>query len=153
MVAGLVLLLAGWRFGWRWREAVVAAMIASTLAGMAVNTLRLTTGRTRPSNTEVEQGWYGPGKIGRYKFNSFPSGHTATAAGAGFALVFYGVGPGLVGLVFIAIMIMSRVSLGAHHPSDVAFALVISAAVADWMYHGLMPWLRRRATWLRPASA
>ncbi len=69
-------------------------MVASTVAGVLANTMRLTTGRTRPRESpKMAQGWYGPfheGQltIGNSKYNSFPSGHTATAVGfAGVILI------------------------------------------------------------------
>ncbi len=149
MAAALVLLFLGWRFGLAWRQTLIAMMIASTLAGFAVNSLRLTTGRTRPINTAVEQGWYGPSKIGQYKFNSFPSGHTATAAGAAFILLFNRVWLALLGILFALLMAVARITTGAHHPSDTAFALVVALAVADYVRHGIMPYLAARVPFLR----
>jgi membrane-associated phospholipid phosphatase len=126
-------------------------MIASTLAGAAVNTLRLTTGRTRPVNTEAAQGWYGPSKIGQYKFNSFPSGHTATAAGAGFILLFSKSWLAFCGIFFALLMAVARISTGSHHPSDTAFALVFALAAADYVKHWLLPRLAYRFGFLRAA--
>jgi prolyl oligopeptidase len=48
-------------------------MIASTLAGMAVNASRLTTGRTRPRAT-AEQGWYGTRHDGKWLIGSLFKG-------------------------------------------------------------------------------
>ena len=45
----------------RWMRIIAAAMIASTLAGLVVNTSRLTSGRTRPKESPgIAQGFYGP---------------------------------------------------------------------------------------------
>lgn len=126
----------------RWQRLILSAMIASTVAGMAVNASRLTTGRTRP-RAAAEQGWYGPRHDGRWlvgaaDFNSFPSGHTATAMG--FAGVFLFAAPAWGVPVMAAAMavILSRILLGAHHPSDVVAASVIALAVAwiVWRYLG-----------------
>jgi hypothetical protein len=38
---------------------ILSMMIAATLAGAAVNSVRLLSGRARPNNTEVAPGWYG----------------------------------------------------------------------------------------------
>ena len=109
-------------------------MIASTLAGMAVNLSRLTTGRTRP-RAATEQGWYGPhhdGKwlIGQADFNSFPSGHTATAVGFAGVILFAAPAWGVPAMIVALDVAVSRILLGAHHPSDVMTATVVALAVA-----------------------
>jgi membrane-associated phospholipid phosphatase len=126
----------------RWQRIFLIAMIASTLAGAVTNTLRLTTGRTRPRvSPALEQAWHGPyygGKwtVGRSEFNSFPSGHTATAFG--FAIIIFFASPiwGIVALFLAALISLSRLLLGAHHPSDLIAAMMISAGVAYflWIY-------------------
>jgi membrane-associated phospholipid phosphatase len=126
----------------RWERIFLVAMIASTLAGAVTNTLRLTTGRTRPRvSPGMEQAWHGPyyhGKwtVGRSEFNSFPSGHTATAFG--FAIIIFFANPiwGIVALFLAALISLSRLVLGAHHPSDLIAAMMISAGIAYflWIY-------------------
>jgi membrane-associated phospholipid phosphatase len=118
----------------RWQRLLLSAMIASTLAGMAVNASRLTTGRTRP-RAEAAQGWYGPHHdgqwlIGRADFNSFPSGHTATAVGFAGVLLFGAPAWGSIAVALAGLIAYSRLLLGAHHPSDVAAATIIALAVA-----------------------
>lgn len=118
----------------RWQRLLLSAMIASTLAGMAVNASRLTTGRTRP-RAQASQGWYGPRHDGRWligqaDFNSFPSGHTATAVGFAGVLLFGAPAWGSVAIAIAGLIAYSRLLLGAHHPSDVVAATVISLAVA-----------------------
>jgi membrane-associated phospholipid phosphatase len=118
----------------RWQRLLLSAMIASTLAGMAVNASRLTTGRTRP-RAEAAQGWYGPRHDGRWlvgkaDFNSFPSGHTATAVGFAGVLLFGAPAWGSVAIAIAGLIAYSRLLLGAHHPSDVVAATVIALAVA-----------------------
>lgn len=137
MLAGSIGYLLARRIGSvRWQRLLLSAMIASTLAGMAVNASRLTTGRTRP-RAEVAQGWYGPrhdGKwlIGRADFNSFPSGHTATAVGFAGVLLFGAPEWGVIALLVAGCIAWSRLQLGAHHPSDVVTATIVSLAIA-WM--------------------
>jgi membrane-associated phospholipid phosphatase len=118
----------------RWQRLLLSAMIASTLAGMAVNASRLTTGRTRP-RAQASQGWYGPRHDGRWligqaDFNSFPSGHTATAVGFAGVLLFGAPAWGSVAIALAGLIAYSRLLLGAHHPSDVVAATVIALAVA-----------------------
>lgn len=118
----------------RWQRLFLSAMIASTLAGMTVNASRLTTGRTRP-RAEAAQGWYGPhhdGKwlIGRADFNSFPSGHTATAVGFAGVLIMGAPEWGVLALLAAGFIAWSRLQLGAHHPSDVVAATIISLFIA-----------------------
>lgn len=137
MLLGVIGFLAAWCLrNVRWQRLILAAMIASTLAGMTVNISRLTTGRTRP-RAVAEQGWYGPKHgekwlIGEADFNSFPSGHTATAFG--FAGVFLFAAPewGLLALAAASAVAVARVLLGAHHPSDVITAATVALVIA-WL--------------------
>jgi membrane-associated phospholipid phosphatase len=134
LLGGLGFLLARQRRNYRWKRILLCAMIASTLAGMAVNLSRLTTGRTRP-RAAAEQGWYGPyhdGKwlIGRADFNSFPSGHTATAVGFAGVILFAAPAWGIPAMIAALAVALSRILLGAHHPSDVVTAAVVALATA-----------------------
>lgn len=119
----------------RWMRIICIMMVSSTLSGVLVNTARLTTGRTRP-NAEAAEGWYGAryhGEwlIGRNEFNSFPSGHTATAIGFVVPLLLLAPPVGVPAL-FVALLICgSRIYLGAHHLSDVTVSLVIAFWVAS----------------------
>ncbi|HEY5894364.1 MAG TPA: phosphatase PAP2 family protein [Chthoniobacterales bacterium] len=138
-----------WRAKRELTRIILLMMLASTIAGAAANTLRLTTGRTRPNVKHVEQGFYGLRHDGRWligsnKFNSFPSGHTATAFGflaVPFFLAFGGskrketlpppdknneVARGLyikvVACLLLAggvVMALARMTIDAHHLSDV----------------------------------
>lgn len=131
----------------KWQRLFLIAMVASTLAGALVNTMRLTTGRTRPRlSPAVAQAWYGPYAngtwyVGKSEYNSFPSGHTATAIA--FATIIFLGSPGWGALSFLlAILIaFSRVLLGAHHPSDIITATFIAMGVAWllWRYHDRVP--------------
>jgi membrane-associated phospholipid phosphatase len=111
-------------------------MVASTIAGMLANTMRLTTGRTRPRESpKIEQGWYGPYHDGRWtvgnsKFNSFPSGHTATAVGFAGVLLFARPFVGSFAMLLALGIALSRILLGAHHPSDVTVAALLALGVA-----------------------
>jgi membrane-associated phospholipid phosphatase len=121
-----------------WKRILVTAMVASTVAGMLVNAVRLTTGRSRPRESpKIAEGWYGPlykGEItiGNSKYNSFPSGHTATAIG--FAGVIFFARP-LLGSLALALALgigWSRIALGAHHSSDITVAAIVALFMA-WL--------------------
>jgi membrane-associated phospholipid phosphatase len=151
LVAGLATGLAVWRKRADWTRVLVAAMIASTLAGMLANASRLTTGKVRPRNeAEHGAGFHGPwhnGKltIGNSGFNAFPSGHTATAVGFAAPLLFGK--PALGGIAFLLALgvAWSRMQLGAHHLSDVVTATLLALAVG-WL---VLRWVESRGldTW------
>lgn len=135
----------GWLVAWKfrnahWQRILLCAMLASTIAGGVVNLSRLTTGRTRP-RAAAEQGWYGPcheGKwlIGKADFNSFPSGHTATAVGFAGVILFAAPAWGTPAMIAALAVAISRILLGAHHPSDVVTAALLALAIAwaVWKY-------------------
>ena len=124
----------------RWMRVIAAAMIASTLSGMVGNVSRLTTGRTRPRESpKIEQGFYGPwhdGKllIGNSAYNSFPSGHTATAFGLAAVLFFACPAVGVVALAGAGLVAWSSIVLGAHHPSDITVSVLLSFFVAWFIW-------------------
>ncbi len=147
MLFGVVLLGGALRFRKKdFAKVVVAAMLASTVAGVLANASRLTTGRVRPrEEAKHGAGFYGPWKegkltVGNPAINSFPSGHTATAVGfaAPFVFAFPVVGiPFLAGAFGVA---YSRMLLGAHHFSDVVTASVL-ALVVGWL---ILRWVQLR---------
>ena len=134
--AFLGFLIAKWKGHARWRRIILAAMIASTLAGALANASRLTTGRTRPRESpKIEQGFYGlwhNGKslIGNSAYNSFPSGHTATAFGFAAVIVLASPAWGALALIGAAAVAWSSIAIGAHHPSDVTVSIALSFLVA-----------------------
>lgn len=136
MLIGIVgVLVARYCRSKKWQKIFLCAMMASTLAGGIVNTVRLTTGRTRPRVSE--QHWYGPyhdGKwtIGNAERNSFPSGHTATAIGFAAIILFASPFWGGVAMVLAMSIAGSRLLLGAHHPSDLVVATWVALGVA-WL--------------------
>lgn len=135
----------------RWMRVIAAAMIASTLAGVAANTSRLTTGRTRPKES-IEQGFYGPWHdghllVGQSAFNSFPSGHTATAFGLAAVILFASPAAGVPALCGAALVAWSSIAMGAHHPSDVTVSVILSSVVAwfvwRWMAGPCGAWIEK----------
>jgi len=154
MLYGGVGLLVAWRLrNVRWKRVLLAAMIASTAAGTLANVSRLTTGRTRPRAdlTEVTPGFYGPyhdGKflVGNHLYNSFPSGHTATAFGFAVPVVCAAPVVGAFVLVGAALVAWSSMMMGAHHFSDVAVSVLLSLWVGVFVWRrfdGLVGWVVR----------
>lgn len=76
--------------------------------------------------------------IGEADFNSFPSGHTATAVGFAGVILFAAPGWGLLALVAASSVALSRILLGAHHPSDVVTAATMALVIAwlVWEFFG-----------------
>jgi len=137
MLFGGAGLLVAWRLrNKRWQRILLTAMIASTLAGALVNAVRLTTGRPRPRESpKIEQGWYGPYHDGRLligdsRYNSFPSGHTATAVGFAGVILFASPLVGSLAMAVALAIAWSRIILGAHHPSDIVVATLVALAIA-----------------------
>lgn len=127
---------------------VATAMIASSLAGATANALRLTTGRTRPNNSSVESGWYGlrhDGQwlLGKNKFSSFPSGHTATAFGFFAALAFRRKTSSFLWFVPAVVMAISRMAIDVHHLSDVCVGAWFGLIAAWWCSTRRWHFLRR----------
>jgi len=128
----------------RWMRIIAAAMVASTLAGIVANASRLTTGRTRPKESpKIAQGFYGPwheGKllIGQPAYNSFPSGHTATAFGLAAVVVLACPLVGIPVLAGAALVAWSSIVMGSHHPSDVTVSILLACAIG-WL---VWRWMR-----------
>ena len=144
LAAGIGLGIARLSKSRRWSRILVIAMIASSVAGLTVNSSRLTTGRTRPE-TKAEQGFYGLWKdgkllVGNPAYNAFPSGHTATAFGFAFAILFASRWWGLLAMGGAVLVGWASIMLGRHHPSDVTASICVAAFVA-W---GVWLWMNRR---------
>jgi membrane-associated phospholipid phosphatase len=144
MLAAVVLLaIAHLARSDRWRRIILAMIVASTLSGIVANLIRLTTGRTRPRAAQT-QGFYGPRHQERWitldnDFNSFPSGHMATAAGFTLPLLIAAPAIGIPALVLPAGVGFARLSSGSHHPSDLALSILIAAAISDLTWRRLRP--------------
>ena len=115
---------------------LLVMIFASTVAGIAVNTFRWTTGRPRP-HEEVQDGFYGFKKDGKWiiaksQFQSFPSAHTATATAFVGVLLFSGIRYGWVFVLFGPLVGCARIYSRAHHFSDVVTATLLGLLVAHW---------------------
>ena len=112
----------------RWRKVGLACLMATLMAGLVVNVFRATTGRPRPRAaqpyTEVKDGLYGPHPFAS-KFQSFPSGHTATSTATAVAIAAAVPIATIPCAVYAIVVGWSRMQLLMHHPTDVTVSLVI----------------------------
>lgn len=141
----VVILLAGrWsavpkfvRAFWAEFGALSAFLFASIGGvGLLVNIVKQPIGRGRPVTFDLV------GTLGfhpfsfDYDFQSFPSGHSATA-GALIAFGFLVARRWRVGLLVFGLLIgASRVVVGAHYPSDVLAGLLLGYGFSIWLAYG-----------------
>ena len=109
--------------------------LTSELTGLAATILRVLFGRTRPSNHDVPQGFYGVWHdghwiIGKFAFSSFPSGHAASAVGLAAAVWLVHRGWGAVTMLYAVAVMWSRIALQCHHLSDVMASTLLSIPLA-----------------------
>ena len=109
--------------------------LTSELTGLAATILRVLFGRTRPSNHDVPQGFYGVWHdghwiIGKFAFSSFPSGHAASAVGLAAAVWLVHRGWGAVAMLYAVAVMWSRIALQCHHLSDVMASTLLSIPLA-----------------------
>ena len=100
---------------------------ASVIAGATANAVRFATGRARPA-LNVPDAWHGPSLA--YKYNSFPSGHTAASAGFFAALAFAEWPVGALAMAVPLIIGLSRLCVLAHHLSDVVASVLVGLGAA-----------------------
>lgn len=117
--------------GRRLTQRFFVCLVAVALAGMTTECVRIATGRARPM-TSAWPGWYGPRHdghwtIGRYKFSSFPSAHTAVVFAAAIPILLERRRAGRVALAGATIVAASRIYLHAHHVSDVAAGILFGS--------------------------
>ena len=101
----------------RWRRATRAVVLAN-----AVNqTVKLTVRRRRPQLSDL------PPLVGTPTQLSFPSAHAATSAAAVHA--FWHLAPPLPLRAAASAMVLSRLYLGVHYPSDIVAGVVLGATI------------------------
>ena len=137
---GLVAAFISWRLRRKNLMRLFLAMVlASSMAGLAVNAVRFSTGRPRP-NAHVQDGFYGLKKDGKWivwenKYKSFPSAHTATAAAFAGVALFAGIRCGWLIALFGPLIGCARIYSGAHHFSDVVTATILGLLFSCWAWN------------------
>jgi membrane-associated phospholipid phosphatase len=92
--------------------------------------------------------------IGDPPFNSFPSGHTATAFGFAGVILFARVWLGIGAIALAGLVAWSSIMVGAHHPSDVVVSICLSLLVAwfTWKWAEANGEAFARKAWLKVKS-
>jgi membrane-associated phospholipid phosphatase len=135
VVAGLLLMI-------RDRGATLARFVASiSLAGVAVQLLKHLFGRVRPALSQDTTHFYGPFGVlhdGPWtRFDSMPSGHTATAFAMAVALGLRWPRTSPLWFLLATGVGISRTLVDSHFPSDVVFGALLgslaSCMVEYWM--------------------
>lgn len=132
LIVFLVALLAGFVLRDRLRDAARELALLSGfifvgvgLPGLICNLFKRLVGRSRPVEFETSGAFSFQHFINDWTFQSFPSGHSATALSLAFVIGF--LWPRLFPL-FVAlglIVAISRVPVGAHYPTDVFAGIVV----------------------------
>lgn len=151
--AGVLLLGAATRLGRAdARRLLLCMLVASTVGGIAANVGRGLTGRARPEADKkgVAPGWYGvrhEGEwlIGKHRYNSFPSSHSAAAAGF-FGVLFFARRRVLwiAGLLLVPPVPLARLVMNQHHLSDVVVGTGLGILAAWWV---VTRWGERLDAW------
>jgi membrane-associated phospholipid phosphatase len=120
---------------------IILMIIASTLAGLGADVLRVATGRTRPSaSVTVQQGWYGPRSMAlNSQYQAFPSAHAAASMGLIAPLLLLRRRIGWLLLPVPILIAAARICVNAHHLSDVLAGALLGFAVACWVDWKITP--------------
>ncbi|MBJ3785526.1 phosphatase PAP2 family protein [Devosia sediminis] len=115
-----------------WKRATgEAAMISAFVflgvgvPGLITNLLKRLVGRGRPSEFEASGAFSFQNFVNDWQFQSFPSGHSATAVATAFVVGFM-VPPLFPILLVVGIAVaISRVPVGMHYPTDVFAGIIV----------------------------
>ncbi|HEY2889703.1 MAG TPA: phosphatase PAP2 family protein [Dongiaceae bacterium] len=136
-VAAIALALISWRApseelrglarGWAWL--CLYLFLAVALSGIANDIVKAFVGRARP---QIEPQELRPFFFG-YDYQSFPSGHAATAFGLAFGLSALLPRLRWLFVILAAVVASSRVILNVHHLGDVIASVVVALLVVRWL--------------------
>ncbi|MCB1210042.1 MAG: phosphatase PAP2 family protein [Verrucomicrobiales bacterium] len=126
---GVVVLIYAWskyRRSLHWRRVAIACVLGTVFCGSIATTLRFATGRARPTSGQPPA-FHGPDFRARYQ--SFPSGHTATAFGMAMPLAVVAPVVGVPTLIAAASISWSRMQRNQHYPSDILTSILLSICI------------------------
>jgi undecaprenyl-diphosphatase len=145
------------------RWAIPRVALCALAAGGAADLLKMLIFRVRPREPQylVESVWstfgqWFPGICVSSEGQSFPSAHTATAAGLAAALIWLYPQGRILFSVLAALVGCQRIICGAHYPSDVLFGAATGCFAAQFvLYIGyLPPWLHHlEERWRKSCSS
>jgi len=132
----------------RWRRALVLVVVV-VISGLASSTLKMLIGRERPSHLDQALGqervlsFHGPGMgLHNSTFQSFPSGHTASAFAIATCLATFYPAAAPVAYAVATWAGLNRVVTHQHFPSDVVAGALVGHITSLWLLG--LPALRRR---------
>jgi len=143
----------------RRRRALLRLVVCTLAAGGAANLLKLCLMRVRPHSLDLDVAGSACATFGRWfpllgagsEGQSFPSGHTATAAALAATLIFFYPQGRLLFIGLAGLVACQRVFSGAHYPSDVLAGAAIGTLLAPlFLSVGVLPkWFDR---WEQPSG-
>jgi len=134
--------------------ALLVLFLELVFAGALVRILKIVVGRARPRSGA---GDFQPFLLTSNFHHSFPSGHSADIAASASFFIYFARRPGvrIAGLVVVAMVMLQRLMLWEHHPSDVLagayIGFVSSFVVWHWFVVGFP--IKRVRAWFGQDTA
>lgn len=126
-----------WRRFQRGAERALIAFVGVASSGLVVDLIKWLAGRSRPK-LYFKLGLYGFNSFhAGYDYNSFPSGHAATAAALTTALCFFWPRWRALWITLGAAVASTRILTGSHYLSDVLVGAYLGVA-ATWFSWALL---------------